>query len=76
MGYGSHFIQKIGSWNRAKQSEQFHVFGFFTLAALNQIEESSAAQRIMLFRRGLFGQKEAFNVGVFSGHVELLTIKK
>ncbi len=42
-------------------------FGFFTLAALNlEIEESSAAQGIMLFRRGLFGQKEAFNVGVFS----------
>ena len=40
---------------------------FSILAALNlEIEESSAAQGIMLFRRGLFGQKEAFNVGVFS----------
>lgn len=42
-------------------------FGFFTLAALNlNISEASAAQGVMLFRNGLFGARDAFDVVAFS----------
>ena len=42
-------------------------FGFFTLAALNlKISEASAAQGVMLFRNGLFGARDAFDVVAFS----------
>jgi squalene-associated FAD-dependent desaturase len=42
-------------------------FGFFTLAALNlKISEASAAQGVMLFRSGLFGAKDAFDVVAFT----------
>ena len=42
-------------------------FGFFTLAALNlKISEASAAQGVMLFRNGLFGARDAFDVVSFS----------
>ena len=42
-------------------------FGFFTLAALNvDIGEASAAQGIMLFRHGLFGKTDAFDVSAFT----------
>ena len=42
-------------------------FGYFTLAALNlKISEASAAQGVMLFRNGLFGARDAFDVVAFS----------
>ena len=42
-------------------------FGFFTLAALNlKVSEASAAQGVMLFRNGLFGARDAFDVVAFS----------
>ena len=42
-------------------------FGFFTLAALNlKISEASAAQGVMLFRNGLFGARDAFDVVAFT----------
>lgn len=42
-------------------------FGFFTLAGLNlNISEASAAQGVMLFRNGLFGERDAFDVVAFS----------
>ena len=51
-----------------KAIERF--FGFFTLAALNiSIEEVSAAQGIMLFRHGLFGKADAFDVVSFTKHL-------
>ena len=42
-------------------------WGFFVLAALNiSVEKASAAQAAFLFRRGLFGNSDAFDVGAFA----------
>lgn len=45
-------------------------WGFFVLAALNiSIHEASAAQACMLFKNGLFGEADAFDVGAFTSHL-------
>ena len=45
-------------------------WGFFVLAALNiSAKKASAAQAAFLFRRGLFGKFDAFDVGGFSHHL-------
>ena len=42
-------------------------WAFFVLAALNiSIQEASAAQACMLFKNGLFGAADAFDVGAFT----------
>ena len=42
-------------------------WAFFVLAALNiNIQEASAAQACMLFKNGLFGNADAFDVGAFT----------
>jgi zeta-carotene desaturase len=60
------FEQWLVSKGQTKRAiERF--FGFFTLAALNiDIKEASAAQGIMLFRHGLFGSADAFDVSAFT----------
>jgi len=68
------FLEWLKQNGQTKQSiERF--WEFFVLAAINiEIEKVSAAQACMLFRRGLFGSKEAFDVGAFtedlSGFIE------
>ena len=52
-----------------RQSERAirRFWGFFTLAALNlPAEEASAAQAAFLFREGLFGDADAFDVACFT----------
>ncbi len=45
-------------------------WGFFVLAALNiSAKKASAAQAAFLFRRGIFGKFDAFDVGAFSHHL-------
>ena len=42
-------------------------WGFFVLAALNlSVKEASTAQAAFLFRKGLFGNPDAFDVGAFA----------
>ena len=48
-------------------------WGFFVLAALNtSISKASTAQAAFLFRRGLFGKSDAFDVGVFSEELSFI----
>lgn len=57
------WLKKNGQTDRA--IERF--WGFFVLAALNiSIQEASAAQACMLFKKGLFGEADAFDVGAFT----------
>jgi len=57
------WLKENGQTERA--IERF--WGFFVLAALNiSIQEASAAQACMLFKNGLFGEADAFDVGAFT----------
>jgi squalene-associated FAD-dependent desaturase len=45
-------------------------WGFFILAALNiDVKEASAAQGCMLYKTGIFGSNEAFDVACFQHHL-------
>ena len=60
------WLKKNGQTERA--IERF--WGFFVMAALNiKIEEASAAQACFLFKNGLFGNADAFDVGAFTSHL-------
>ena len=57
------WLKQNGQTERA--IERF--WAFFVLAALNiSIQEASAAQACMLFKNGLFGAADAFDVGAFT----------
>lgn len=48
-------------------------WGFFVLAALNiSVEQASTAQAAFLFRRGIFGKNDAFDVAGFTHHLSHL----
>ena len=60
------FVDWLNNHGQTKQSID-RFWGFFVLAALNiPIEQASAAQACMLFRNGLFGDADAFDVGIFT----------
>ena len=54
--------------NNGQTQNSIEVFwGFFVLAALNiSIKKASTAQAAFLFRKGLFGNNDSFDVGAFS----------
>ncbi len=59
--------------NGQTQNAIRNFWGFFVLAALNiDVKNASTAQAAFLFRRGLFGNNDAFDVGAFSEHLSYI----
>ena len=72
--------QTFHEWliEQGQTEKSIEVFwGFFILAALNiDAKEASAAQGCMLYKTGLFGSKEAFDVACFQHHLTYIFHEK